>query len=372
MRRFWLQLTLCLLVSCVESTTSPTSMAGPSTTGLHVTTTSAPPSAGAQPRWPGVGLLVVNDDGVFSIDPSGGVEQLVEGRVAYAVDDTRGGLLFQVERGRSPGRQWDSEVVWDTRVWWVPKGAHAAQELLVPTPGAAHDLELHDAYLSDEGHLMVVYVRNDSTMDPEIGWFAWVDSLRTYDVETGVVTRLWDQFDVEMQITRVSASAGLISATHQMEVGEWCFFLDPDAARRPGYDPDDWDRTAVTVEGAPTADHQCDPSGPSCCTGGCVLSPGGDLLAYVDSCEGVTVVDRRQHTRTLLTVTGVGIREDTGIYMLALTDRNLIVNHDGRATLVDLETGSQQPLPITGLARFTTAPIYIDGPLASPPTAGTE
>ncbi len=148
--------------STVSSTSTGPQAAAASTTG----TTVASSTTTTSPVWPQVEVLVSNDDGVFSIDATGEVMQLVKGRVAYAVDDTRGGLLFQVERGRSTvWASWQpdyGELPKDTRVWWVPRGEGEAQALLVPTPGAGHDLSLYDAYQGDDGHVQLVYVRSDT------------------------------------------------------------------------------------------------------------------------------------------------------------------------------------------------------------------
>jgi len=104
----------------------------PSTT-TSTTSTAAPvvPVAGI-----GETVLVTADDGVYQIDAEGDVTLLVAGRVAYAVDDTQGGLLYQVDRGRN----WDQQAGRSTIVWWIPNGASTPKQLLVPTPGAGHPL----------------------------------------------------------------------------------------------------------------------------------------------------------------------------------------------------------------------------------------
>ena len=163
-----------LLWACTgsESVTTVAPTTGPT---VSTTTTTSSTTAAAVPGWPE--LLVTNDDGVFYIDSVGEVTQLVKGRVAYAVDDTRGGLLFQVERGRSPGWWGSQEPVKSTEVWWVPQGAEAAQTVLVPTPGSRLDLSLVDA-IEAGGRTLVMYERHDSTMDPEYGPHGWYDTLR--------------------------------------------------------------------------------------------------------------------------------------------------------------------------------------------------
>lgn len=130
--------------------TAPATTAPPSTgtTGVSSTTTTSP-----VPVWPE--MLVSNDDGVFYIDSAGDVTQLVKGRVAYAVDDTRGGLLFQVERGRSSAWWGDGSPVKDTPVWWVPQGAGGAQALLVPTADSNLDLSLVDAVSVNDRSLVM-------------------------------------------------------------------------------------------------------------------------------------------------------------------------------------------------------------------------
>ncbi|MDH3261581.1 MAG: hypothetical protein OEM84_11500 [Acidimicrobiia bacterium] len=309
------------------------------------------------PEWPVVEVLVTNQDGVFYVDSAGEVSQLVIGRVVYAVDDTRGGLLFQVERGRSAWWQGGGPLN-DTVVWWVPQGSAAARELLVPTAGAGQDLALYDAFEGDDGHLRVVYVRS-STPEGEGGFFGQTDSLRVFDVETGSVNEVWEQGAYEMGFGLVSVGAGLLAATGYEQVGDWCFFLDPSTS-------ESGDHATVEVPGAPPVDPTCE----ECCKSGCVLSPNGELLAYRD-CSEVTVVDRntdgsQQRFRSVERppVSISGPLDLTGTYLLVnqQSERDRFAE-DKSATLIRLDSGDRYPVPIDGLARFVNAPIDINGPV---------
>ncbi|NIR37872.1 MAG: hypothetical protein GWN07_18580, partial [Actinobacteria bacterium] len=76
---------------------------------------------------------------------------LVDEWAEMAIDDGRGGLLFQEQRGLA----FESSGI-ETLVWWVPTRAGAAQELLVPAPDQY--LELVDAVEIEE-RLTVFYLR---------------------------------------------------------------------------------------------------------------------------------------------------------------------------------------------------------------------
>lgn len=128
MRRWFVVLVVLAVISaaCAGDSGGPPSTEAQTASGVTVPTsglvgpsTTVPadtPTTDVAPEWPAVEVLVTNDDGVFLIDTEGEITRLVKGRVAYAVDDTRGGLLFQVERGRSTNWGGGAQRVKDTRV----------------------------------------------------------------------------------------------------------------------------------------------------------------------------------------------------------------------------------------------------------------
>jgi hypothetical protein len=379
MRRFAIVLALSVFALACEGQVQSTTVVVSSSMSAPASSTSLPVTTSAFPGWPGVELLVTNEDGAFYVDSTRGVTRLVRGRVAFAVDDTRGGLLFQVERGR-PEFLSSGEAA-DTRVWWVPQGSGEVKVLLAPTPGAGHDLTLYDASQDGAGHLQVVYVRSETPAD-YWAWFDCVyrdicrdepvrdwgigeeltDSLRVFDVETGVVTELWEQGAYEQGFGRVSTGAGLVVATEYDQVGARCFFLDPAAASVPGYDATSWNAVAVEVQGSPL-DRDCD----GCdCPEGCVLSPDGSMLAY-GTCTVLSVVDTASGERVI-------DLEIPGTTAIDMDDRWMLVNRpDSPATIIDLENPDQTfEVPVAGMARFTTAPVGLDAPVTPPARAAIQ
>ena len=362
MRRVALMLGLALLLwACTENTSTTTvaptttvtsTSSAPSTTTTTVSTT----STSAVIEWPGVEILATNDDGVFYIDSAGKVTQLVKGPVAYAVDDTRGGLLFQVERGRSP-MWWGGEPrVKSTEVWWVPQGASEAQALLVPTPGLPLDLSLIDVF-DAHGNTWVMYVRHDSTLDPEYGPYGSYDTLRVFDLDAGEVTELFT-FPGYEHTYEFSTGGGLTLADEQSLGGTCCYFLDialSDEASVPVVPQleDCWE----------LEDH---------CPWRCVLSPEGTAVAYLDG-DNASVED--QVVKVVDISSGEVTVEVPGTATsLDLGDEYLLVRHEtGRSLLVRFTDPAQRhEVPVPGTARFVTAPVDIDAPVVTPTLAAIQ
>jgi len=207
-------------------------------------------------------VLIANEHGVYQVDPDGDVTTLLEGEVAAAVDDTRGGLLFQTHQGRN----WEDEEDWSTVIWWVPKGGSSPQRLLVPDPGTDHELTLHDTYRTDTG-FVVVYTRHEG-YTPFEHPPTMNDRLRTYNVETRSIEELYRVRGYEWSLEQVSAGGELIAATEYQTSGRGCILLDTsgDAVTRPGV-----------------------PTSPDClvgekfdCPHSCSLCGDGSRAAYID------------------------------------------------------------------------------------------
>lgn len=292
-------------------------------------------------------VLVTNSEGVFQVGTDGKVSRLIAGTVTFAVDDTRGGLLYQVDSGRS-GRPGDRSTV----VWWIPRGAGAAQELVVPTPASGHRLSLHDSYAT-AGGFAVLYTRHETEHPVD----EYVDSLRRFDVPERQVTELHSQGAFEHGYGEVSVGGELISGTWFDQVGSGCFIFDlggrsTDLVPRAASDPTRED----TV-------------------GGCRLSPDGRRLAFVtDDPMGGTV-----HVWQLDGEEGGGeearfvVSNDMGrAGILDLSDRWLIVNveRDGLrpAIVFDLDApdAPSREIPVAGVARLATGPISIGAAVAAP------
>ncbi|MDJ0496233.1 MAG: hypothetical protein QNJ89_00285 [Acidimicrobiia bacterium] len=325
----------------VSSTTAPPSPSVTTTT----TSTVAPVVSVA-----GIGetVLVTADDGVYQIGPEGDVTLLVSGPVAYAVDDTQGGLLFQVDRGRN----WDEETEWSTIVWWIPGGASRPQELLVPTPGANHWLSLHDAYATDDG-FAVLYSRHEGS-PPAVD--DMIDRLRRFDVPARQVIDLYAQGAWEQGYGDVSTNGELIAGVWFQQIGSGCFIFD--------------------LDGQPTGLVPGEASDPTSedYVRGCRLSPDGQHLAF-------SVAEFQDNdlqppvlrlwdliadtgTTTFIVPGSVGALRD--IDLSATRALATFGDHNSQQTLVfDLNAPESDPvaLPIAGRARFVDTPTDIAVPV---------
>ena len=164
---------------------APTTTAAPATTttvaattttaAVTTTTTEAPPS-GPTAAAPGT-LLVANEDGVYEVTLSGTVNTIVDGGIIHvAIDDTKGGIIFQ------PRVQPWSVFGTDSIVYRIGAGASSASTFLIPT--SEQGLSLEDVV--DNGGVKTYYTR----LDTSAGGDQYIQTLRRYDVATGTVTEL--------------------------------------------------------------------------------------------------------------------------------------------------------------------------------------
>ncbi|MEA2003093.1 MAG: fimbrillin family protein [Actinomycetota bacterium] len=321
----------------------PTALSSSSAPPASSDTTSTTAAAGQD--WEiGETVLVTSDDGVYQIGAEGDVTPLVAGPVAYAVDDTQGGLLFQVGRGRS----WDDVDQWSTVVWWIPRGASRPQELLVPTPGTDHSLSLHDAYATDEG-FAVLYTRHEG-VTPEL-----VDRLRRFDVPARQVTELYSQGAFEAGFGQVSTNGELIAGVLFGQVGSGCFIYDLDG--QPTHLVPSW-RSDLDL----TSDDYVE---------GCRLSPDGNRLVFeTEEYEENTLASTTLHvwdldagteaTRFVIPV-GASVADVSATWVMA----TLAADDGLQAHVFDLNAPEQDPvaLPIPGMARFVDIPVDIEVPV---------
>ena len=111
-----------------ETTTTSTAPTTTSTT-TTTTTTTEPPAAGPPPG----SVLVTGEEGVFVATLDGVASKVIDadelavgGLIAFAIDDTRGGIVFQPNLG-----PWLATGA-DSIVYWAPAGSGSYRELLVP------------------------------------------------------------------------------------------------------------------------------------------------------------------------------------------------------------------------------------------------
>jgi len=363
MRRLALLVVFGLLLwACRAGGSSSTTVAPSTTPPASATSAASTTTTSRVPVWPEV--LVSNDEGVFSIASAGAVTQLVKGRVAYAVDDTRSGLLFQVERGRSSAWMGDGSPVKDTRVWWVPQGAGGAQALLAPTADSNLDLSLVDAVIVDD-RSFVLYVQHDSTMDPEYGPHGWVDSLRAFDLDTREVSELFT-FPAWEHSYEFSTGGGLILMGVADVVGSSCYFAEQTLS------------TAVSVPVVPEQEGCGDRES---CQWRCVaFSPDASMVGFigVDSSSGgavpsVRVVDTNSG-EVVVALPVSDFRLDVGDGYLDLGDGYLLVNYESEPSMVVslADPVLRRDVPVAGTARFVTAPVELGGLVVSPAGVGGD
>lgn len=334
--------------SSAAAATVVSSTAAPQVTSTTTTTTTSTTVPALPVSGIGDTVLVTADDGVYQISAEGDVTLLVAGPIAYAVDDTQAGLLFQVDRGRTG----DQQAGRSTIVWWIPRGASRPQELLVPTPGAGQRLSLHDAYATDDG-FAVLYVRHEGST-PDVG--DMIDRLRRFDVPVRQVTDLHAQGAWEEGFGHVSINGELIAGVWYQQVGSGCFIKDLDGQA-----------TDLVPEAAsdPTSEDH---------VGECRLSPDGNQLVFTveryDASEFEQAVlhvwDLAADTATAEFVVSRSVGTPRDIDLSETSAVATFGDYGSRQTLMfDLNAPEADlvALPIVGRARFIDTPVDISSPV---------
>lgn len=157
--------------SAVVTSVAPATTPPATTTTAPPTTTAAPPAAGAPD------ILIAGEQGVLLLHGDGSSDTLVTDDLEFALDDSQGGLLFQIERGR---RFYGEDG--PTTVWWVPAGTADARELLVP--GEGQDLTLYEARFEGTD-LVIWYTRWEGSQPDDL-----LETLRRFDAASGTVTEI--------------------------------------------------------------------------------------------------------------------------------------------------------------------------------------
>ena len=348
-------------------TSSPNSTAA-STVPVTLTTLPMSTTAPQPADWPDQPVLIVNTDGVFQLRRDGRITRLVEGEVAYAVDDTQGGLLFQSERGRwSDAYGEQPSTSQSTVVWWIPAGGSAAQELLVPTPGAGQYLSLHDAFPIGAS-FAVVYERHEGTLpfDTDTGEADMADRLRVFDVSTATVDDVYQTRGYEWWLSDVSAGDGLIAATEVQILGAGCRLFDA--------------ATGATVArpGFPSATTECFEETTECATS-CAVAHDADRVIFdrlrqIDSGADWIITVADMDSGNELAQFSVPVSGRWGPAELDVAGEFVLLNrhwegtYDQPAMLVDLQDPKRAliELPLAGRARFVTEPVDIAAPVAPP------
>jgi hypothetical protein len=378
-RRWMIPLAVLALVGAAcgdddaaETTTSPaaatttteaaTTTAAPATTTVPATTTTTTTTTEPPPVGPPAGsLLITNEEGVYVATLDGVASKVIDadssavgGIISFAIDDTRGGVIFQPSRGPWQFKG-DASIV-----YWVPQGAGAAQELLVPA--ADQGLGLEDVAQQGDA-TMVYYTRVEGSDSPETA----LQTLRRFDLEAKTVTEVSVVGGWESGASPISVGGDTIVENSGAEGYVWIDFTDLNGV--------EFDSPANPL---PLDEFDCFPE----CFYYGDLSPDGSYVALgrlAPNAGGFPTtpeVEVREVASGAL-VMSVSLPEVFAfpwIDSLDLSDTHVLINivEEGSeypfATVIDIASGglTTYPAPVGGVARFLRSVPDLDGVVAWP------
>lgn len=310
----------------------------------------APDSAGRN-GWPFEDVLFAGSDGISVVATDGQVVvHLVGGHVRVAVDDLRGGIVFQL------GQRFTSNGRYDQIIYWLPVGDDTVVELVVAPVG---NVQLHDVTEID-GRVAVLY-----TLDDLVVGFDNTKTLWSYDLTNGDITELGIVGGWESGTGPISAGPEMIAYEWFAEIYSGFEFLGMDGARiDAGADPygPDEDCLDGIVFNYVTEEER--PGCPSHLT----IDMDGTRIAYVSHVEDGQgyLTDYQVHVVTLAGEELASIRlnrpdQGYGINGLELQGDRVIVNRTAsddwtaqqiEPLMIDILTGEVRFLAYAGYARF--------------------
>lgn len=337
------------------STTSsePATDSSAATTGS--TTTTAVATTIVDTADPGT-VIVAADTGVWATTYEGPSSQLIAwsspiefpaDAIDFAIGDTRGGLIVQPDR--SPFFYAGADAI----AYWIPQGAGALQQLLVPAPDQG--LVLEDVVAQDDG-VGVYYTRTEGSLPDDAR-----QTLRRFDLDAKTVEE-------------VAVVGGWESGASRISVGGDRIALNWGAEGFIGIEVLDLAGVVVESPANPLADGEfdCYPD----CAWAATLSPDGTRLAYSTVVAGVTTITIAEVAdgSTVMTFT-LPTDGPWQVESLDLGDDFLVVNRieegsewNGSAYLVDLDSGGREfwEVPHNGIARLTDTLPRLDGVISWP------
>ncbi len=351
------------LAGVTTTTTTPTTtttvaLAAITTTTLApaVTTTSVPPTTttAAPPTVAPGTVLVANENGVYTVTLSGVIATAVDadpsvagGIINYAIDDTQGGIVFEL-----PGSPW---TTWgnDSIIYRVPAGADAASTLLIPS--ATQGLSLEDVEIRD-GDITVYYTRLETAAGPP----EFFQTLRTYNLTS-------------LSVTELGLVGGWESGSSAISVGADRTMRNWDGEGWSGVMIEDHAGTMLALAGNPEPDGVFD-CYPDCVTAS--ITPDGTKVAWARQTSTgleVTLVSL-QSGAVLLNVMLPGIVAGY-IDRLDVNDDYIVVNtiEEGSefptaARIIDIASGgvTTYVVPIPGRATLLRSVIQTSGVVSWP------
>ncbi len=344
-------------------TTAPpvTTTAAPGTTTTAAvttttTTTTEPPLAAPPPG----SVLITNDGGVFVATLDGVTSQViaaspaaVDGLIDFAMDDTRGGVVFQPH-----GEPWRYTGA-DSIVYWIPQGAGAHQQLLVPA--ADQGLLLED--IAQQGDEVMVYYSRVSGDTPDTA----TQTLRRFGLDAKTVAEVSQVGGWESGASPISVGNDTIVVNGMGEGWAWITFMGLDGA---GFDS--------AANPIPDGAFDCVPD----CFYYGVVSPDGTQVAFGrlgPNAGGFPTVPEIEvrNVATGALVMSVSLPEVPAVgYIdsLDLVDGFVLINlvEEGSeypvATVVDIASGglATYSASVGGVARFLRSIPGLDGVVSWP------
>jgi hypothetical protein len=301
-------------------------------------------------------MLITNEDGVYVGTLDGVASQVIDadpsavgGIIAFAIDDTAGGIILQ------PNHQAFVYKGDDAIVYWVPQGSSAPQELLVPA--ADQGLGLED--VTSTGDLVqVYYTRVEGRESPETA----TQTLRRFDVATATVTEVNVVGGWESGSSPISIGGDTIVSNGAGEGFYWMDFTDLNGTS--------FDSPANPI---PDGEFDCVPE----CFWYGDLSPDGSHIALgrLGPNSGGFLIVPEVEVRNVATgavVMNVVLPEVPAfpwIHSLDLSETHVAINivEEGSeypfATIIDIASGglTTYPAPVGGVVRFLRSVPDVDG-----------
>ena len=309
------------------------------------------PGMAARRGWPLVDILLATDDGVSSVTAEGVItEHFVGGDLLAAVDDTMGGIVFQI------GQQYVDNGRYDQIIYWLPAGGDAVVELISVAEGS---LVLHDVVLVDSGPT-VVYVYDD-----EVDGFENEQSLNLFEIESQVLTDLGFVAGWESGTGPISAAPSLLAYEWFAVIHSGFAFVTL-AGESTDVAGDPYGITEDCIEGV-VFDYETEQERPGC-PSDLTISSDGSRLAYLLPFEGPegfltdfmlvlatpggTIIGTAELSRQgfLYGVNGLEVSGDRVI--VNRTESGAWDAPQSYPLMVDVATGEQRVLNYLGYARF--------------------
>ena len=336
--------TTAATITTAESTTTTTLAIAASTTTSTLGITAAPSGT----------VIITADDGVYVATPTTAT-QLISYSVPpafpsdlidFAIGDTRGGVI--IHPNRNP---WLYKGT-DSIVYWIPKGAAAAQQLLVSAGDQGTQLE---DVISVGGLVSVYYTRLEGSLPEDMS-----QTLRHFDLDSKTVTPL-------TQVAGWESGAWNFSVGGNTIVNQWS------GEGWGGFGVRDLTGASTPWAADPTAGgvFDCYPN----CHVGVAVNPNGTKIAYAQRQAGVfwvTIINLADDSISANFSLPAGVYE---IHSMDLGSNHLVVNRQEEGSewyieplLVDLPSGGLviDTIPLNGLARLTGVVPQLNGVVAFP------